>query len=1281
MDEQGRLIIESIDVTNFKSYGGKRTIGPFHNSFSSIIGPNGSGKSNVIDALLFVFGFRAKKLRLKKLSELIHRSDTYPSCESAEVAVNFAKINESEGEHQPIPNSQLQISRRISKRDVSTYYINGSAVKQSDVVAALLERKIDLNHNRFLILQGEVEQISLMKPKGSNPNEIGFLEYLEDISGSSVYIKMIDEKNEELEKITDQRECEIRALRQSQNELDSAAKSSKVAVDFLSNNKKLYETQSKLFTIFYHDASALSEKAAERKIELEVSIEETKKNSEAIEEQEKDFSTKLQTIQKDHSDLQGKLDEANEKMSKFDNKDVRLQADRNFNTKQLGTLKKELKEYQKKKDNFIKHKTNLEKSYAGLEEELVEIEQSKEVVEEEVQTIMESLKGKVSGLQDDLNEKQKQLRPLREEYRIKKSSLDKVLAEVELLTQREQKHNESLETLKTEYDRTNTIKSNVDVSLSKTNTNIKEARSEIDTLKESLADLRPQETELKQKVEKLQAEFDNSNEASKSSSSNRVVTEMARFCKANGLGFLGRLGDLGTISGKFDVAVSTAASGSLNALVVKTEDDAQQCIAFLRKKQLGRITFFAVDKMSESFPQHKIAAGRTRTPSGCPRVVDQIKCEPQVLPVFYYALRDTIVAKDINEATKVAYGNKKGGGAMYNIVTLDGRQIKMAGTMSGGGNRQIKGLMKLSESGEAPTLNTNHRPEAEIERDLNDAQHSLDDVLAKIDKIVETLARDEPKIPQLSKQIELLEHDLANSSKRVCGLAEQIADLEKIEPLSAEEISSKSKLGTEIKKLQKELDDLHSSTIAPLETEASEIEERILNVGGKKLRKQKAKSQEIDSSLQKLRSSIAKNKASTKSTNKSIANAEKTIEKNVAKTKETQEILDLVEQELVDLESVAMEIMNEKDKLEEQLTVLHDTLKKQSRKLKNIRDKIKEIKEAGIDHASLIEDANKIIRENDKKAKYWDVQLKSIKEKYDTLLERYGDALGLKQHLSNSKPEEEQKEEKQDEEEKMDLDQPDDDDKKRHKSNRSDEFGMNEEELKEVTADTKDDLKYAITMLEQKRDEMQTKTNLAAIDEYLEKKSIYDTKREEVLATTELRNSMKLALETLRKDRLDVFMRAFMVITKELRKIYQMITLGGDAELELVDSLDPFSEGIAFSVRPPQKSWKNISNLSGGEKTLSSLALIFALHAFKPTPLYIMDEIDAALDFKNVSIIANYIKERTKNAQFVIISLRNNMFELADRLVGIYKTFDVTKTVTINPSQVVESTSNKQETN
>ena len=63
-----------------------------------------------------------------------------------------------------------------------------------------------------------------------------------------------------------------------------------------------------------------------------------------------------------------------------------------------------------------------------------------------------------------------------------------------------------------------------------------------------------------------------------------------------------------------------------------------------------------------------------------------------------------------------------------------------------------------------------------------------------------------------------------------------------------------------------------------------------------------------------------------------------------------------------------------------------------------------------------------------------------------------------------------------------------------------------------------------------------------------------------------------------------------------------------------------------------------------------------------------MDEIDAALDFRNVSIIANYIKEQTKDSQFIIISLRNHMFELANKLVGIYKTFDITKCIVFDPN-------------
>lgn len=222
----------------------------------------------------------------------------------------------------------------------------------------------------------------------------------------------------------------------------------------------------------------------------------------------------------------------------------------------------------------------------------------------------------------------------------------------------------------------------------------------------------------------------------------------------------------------------------------------------------------------------------------------------------------------------------------------------------------------------------------------------------------------------------------------------------------------------------------------------------------------------------------------------------------------------------------------------------------------------------------------------------------------------------------------------------------------------------------EVDLLSDEELLDEIVTLEAERDRLKAEVNMGALAAYRKKEAEFREKAADLEAVTQERNAARAEHEALRRRRLEEFMAGFGRITLKLKEMYQMITLGGDAELELVDSLDPFAEGVVFSVRPPKKSWKNIANLSGGEKTLSSLALVFALHHYKPTPLYVMDEIDAALDFKNVSIVANYIKERTKNAQFIIISLRNNMFELADRLVGIYKVDNVTNSVTINPKVV-----------
>merc|ERR1712062_383935 len=188
-----RLVITHIENENFKSYAGLQVLGPFHKSFTSIVGPNGSGKSNVIDSMLFVFGYRAQKIRSKKISVLIHDSENHPNIRSCKVKVHFQEIiDEGEDNFRVVPDTHVVVTRTAFKDNSSYYELDGRRCQYKEIAQKLRKQGIDLDHNRFLILQGEVEQIALMKPKGQNENDEGMLEYLEDIIGSSRFKNPIE---------------------------------------------------------------------------------------------------------------------------------------------------------------------------------------------------------------------------------------------------------------------------------------------------------------------------------------------------------------------------------------------------------------------------------------------------------------------------------------------------------------------------------------------------------------------------------------------------------------------------------------------------------------------------------------------------------------------------------------------------------------------------------------------------------------------------------------------------------------------------------------------------------------------------------------------------------------------------------------------------------------------------------------------------------------------------------------------------------------------------------
>jgi structural maintenance of chromosome 4 len=222
-----------------------------------VVGPNGSGKSNVIDSLLFVFGFRASKMRQGKISALIHNSAAFPNLDHCEVQVHFQEVLDVPGGiHEVIPDSTLVVSRRAFKNNSSKYYINGGTSDYTQVTTLLRGRGIDLDHKRFLILQGEVESIAQMKPKAQNDSDDGLLEYLEDIIGTSKYKQPIEESAnqvEELNEICVEKNTRVQHVEKEKNSLEDKKEA---ALQFVRNENELAMRKSALYQIHIADSSA-----------------------------------------------------------------------------------------------------------------------------------------------------------------------------------------------------------------------------------------------------------------------------------------------------------------------------------------------------------------------------------------------------------------------------------------------------------------------------------------------------------------------------------------------------------------------------------------------------------------------------------------------------------------------------------------------------------------------------------------------------------------------------------------------------------------------------------------------------------------------------------------------------------------------------------------------------------------------------------------------------------------------------------------------------------------
>ncbi|KAL1602740.1 Structural maintenance of chromosomes protein 4 [Paraconiothyrium brasiliense] len=1201
---QQRTVIEWLVLTNFKSYAGEQRVGPFHRSFSAVVGPNGSGKSNVIDSLLFVFGFRASKMRQGKISALIHNSAAFPDLDYCEVAVHFEEVKDlPEGGCELIPDSKLIVSRRAFKNNTSKYYINNKESSFTVVTSLLKGRGVDLDHKRFLILQGEVESIAQMKPKAQGEHDDGLLEYLEDIIGTSQFKTPIEHaitETDELNELCQEKERRVKIV---EKEKDGLEDKKNAALAYVQDENEIALKQSALYQIYVSEFDdhihATGESVVKMQAQLDDELQKHQGNEEGIKELEKQYkkgSKECERLEKQAQELQ-------KEVAKIDKETVKFEEKKKFMT---GKQKKLEKTKETSKHGISEATTNARQYASDLEgyaEDMAALEEKMAAEEEELEAIRASLAGKTQDLSDDIAAKQKSLEPWTAKINEKQSAIALAQSELDIIREKENAGARGIAEIEAKIAALQKTKQNKLSELEQCKAEHNKAEKEAQKVQLRLDHLAQREPILRSK---LSGARQNATEAraslSETQNQGNVQDKLMKLKDQGRInGFHGRLGNLGTIDQKYDIAISTAC-GQLDHFVVDSAEVGEQCIDYLRKNNLGRGTFRPLNR------QQQRDLSPIETPENVPRLFDLVKPKDDKFKlVFYNVLQDTLVAKDLDQANRVAYGARR-----WRVVTINGELIETAGTMSGGGNRVSKGKMssKLAADVTSTQVAKLEEDRDALEQSYVELQEQQRDLEAQLRSLNAQIPQLETRAQKFALEFESFDRNIADSERR-------------IKELSAEQASVKSdkarisKLEKSIASAEMEVLKLHAET-AEVEAEIKELQEKIMEIGGSKLRTQNAKVADVKGQIDSLADMTSNAEVSKSKEEKQLAKHEKAHADAVRDLEKLARDAEKIEQDMEALKQSAAGIRQQAEESQEALEATKEELQALKTELDDKTAALNETRAIEIEMRNKLEDSQKTLNEFTRKQQ-------ACREKLSKLSYQSISDLGGEQEPEGA--------------------------------------GLTEYTKDELQDMDKDDIKDEIAALERKIENVTV--DLTVLAEYRKRTEEHAERTRSLDEAVAARDTSKKKLDELKQLRLVGFMEGFAIITAKLKEMYNLITNGGNAELELVDSWDPFAEGINFSVMPPKKSWKSISNLSGGEKTLSSLALVFALHHYKPTPLYVMDEIDAALDFRNVSIIASYIQQRTKNAQFIVISLRNNMFELSARLVGVYKVNHMTKSVTI----------------
>lgn len=1188
--------LKQLDVQGFKSFAEPLTF-VYPTGITAIVGPNGSGKSNVADAIRWVLGEqRMTTIRGRTGEDMIFAGSKKRS--RAGMARASLTFDNSDG-WLPVDFAEVLIERRTYRDGKTDYLLNGSRVRLMDL-RDLLDRA-GLGREAYLIIgQGLVDHVLALRPQER-------LALFEQAAGIAPYrtrredaAGRLDETRRNLERVYDvvgEIEPHLRRLKKQAARAEQYAELTAELTTTLRTwygfrwGRAVAELEQARQRVAYHDEKVRQYAGASDAVTA--SIVERRKQIAEVRMQLAELHRESGVHHTEAERRQRELAVARERRRQLQERQEEGQANL---TPLRAALEIETQDVVALQAEFETVQAQLSEAQAIL----TEAETARRTVEQQRQALL-SRQGKAQAQalesRHRLADRQSRLEQATERLAQLAQRVTQLEAQMTSATERRRAQQAAVEQARRVLDEADATLQTADAEVARLDAELAAARTAGEALRR---DVGGKQAELQQVAARLEALERLHTEGAGLYAGVRAVMQAVEHNELRGLA--GTVASLVSVPAHLDRAIETALGGQLQDVVAERWSDAQAAIEWLKRRRAGRATFLPLDTLNP--PSMLEVAGGAGSGDGVIGVASElVQYEARYRPVVLLLLGRTAIAQSLDAAREL-YRKLQGS---FRIVTVEGEIVRSGGAVTGGEERPPQNAAQSQGGGLLAR-----------ERERRELPERVSALEAEVKALQNKLREHEAQMQALQKALQT-----ANEQRRVAAqrraetdrtVEREVRALDKVIQEGDWQRNLLEEAGQERERLQAScvrLEQEHgeaAATLREVEVQLGSLSHELEALAG----------DETARVAVERRTQVALLEQEHGNRRVLLTTRQREVERLQAQIAASAQHLDGLTEEFAQLEARLEGLQAAYDDARAAADAL-------SAQVPPLEAGLAELERALATHESREHEARRVLHDAEQRRTQAEVEANRREDQLQTLRREIEEALNvvigdLPETLSAQQP--------------LPLDA----------------IVLPLPVVKELPEGLERqirDLRTQIRRLEP--------VNFAAKEEYDELEERHGFLREQMADLEKASEHLRQIITELDEMMETTFRTTFKAIAAEFSRIFELLFNGGVAKLTMLSDEGEANggDGVEIMARPPGKRTSGLGMLSGGERTLTAVALLFAVMRVSPTPFCILDEVDAMLDEANVGRFRAMLRELSRQTQFIIITHNRGTVEVSDTIYGV----------------------------